>query len=220
MQINSQVGLTQRMTYMGTAQFTYSLGLYKKTYYAPWGQRFDDRYFVDSDGTEWYMGAWGSSFSNPAGFYGTFSTGGAGFYLSNAGPPGDIWQAGNWKYEMYSSGTLYRIYDPNGNIHELVYDGNNLLSEVKEVSTGRKITFEYDSGSSYINRAVFPGGNTKIHYTYSSGKITSIIIKDSAGTTLESLDITYTSGGLPASITKDGDSNSTITYSYQNIGSG
>ncbi len=219
-QINNQRGLTQRKTSIGNGHFTYSIALYVKQYYDGAGTLHKDRYLIDSDGTEFFLGVATAPIVNPAGFLGTFQSGGVGWYLLNAGPPGDIWQAGNWKYEFYTSGLLYRLTDPNGNIQELKWINGDTLTEVKDLSTGRKLTFELDAAP-LIARSLENGYGSRIYFVYDAAqRITSMEVRDGTAAVVEKLDITYNAQGLINTVTKDGDSASTQTFSYRSVGNG
>lgn len=220
LRINAQ-SLLNRDTNMHNIASTYGLGMHKRTYLNGGGSQQQDRYLVDADGTEFYLGPWSNTPVSPTGFYGTFQSGGQGWYLIGAGPPGDIWQAGNWQYEFYTGGALYKITDPNNNVHQVIYTQMGSWSvptEAKDLSTGRKLTFQYDTPP-YIARIVENGGDSVFHITYdSNNRASSVQLKNSSGTLIEKVDITYTSQGLLSTITKDGDSSSTVTYSYVNQG--
>jgi hypothetical protein len=110
--VNSQLTLVgARQTSIRNGNFTYSIGFY---------QYGSSRYFLDADGSEFYLGSWSGSITNPAGFMGTFQTISGGHKLTNAGPPGEIWAAGNWEYE-FTGKNLTKITDPAGNAQVITW---------------------------------------------------------------------------------------------------
>ena len=210
-QINNQFILPTRTTAFANANFTYSIGVFYYQYYDGGGTMHRERWLVDGDGTAVYVGNWTDSPTLPSFFKSSLNSNAT--VLSNAGPPGRISYAGNYKYEFTTGGALYRITDPQGNIQETTYDSNGKLTTVTDLSTGKTLSFDYGGGS-YVTRVTENGGETKIDFTYSSDRVTSIKVKDSSLAVMQQLDITYTTDGRINTVTKDGDSASTQTFSY------
>ncbi len=200
-------------TSMMNGNFTYSIGFMVSG---------SSRYFVDADGSEFYVGTTSGSPTPPAGFYGTFSSITGGYKLENAGPPGEIWEAGSWTYEFNGPGSgLTKITDPVGNIRQITWalkSGQNHPVEIEEVGTGRTVTLTYDSYPRITQITEDSTGNyTTISYN-GNAKISSIQRKTSGGTVIEKVDLTYfTAGGqqhLLKDVEKDGDTASKLSFTY------
>ncbi|MBN9519235.1 hypothetical protein J0H58_12055 [bacterium] len=200
-------------TSMMNGNFTYSIGFMTSG---------SSRYFVDADGSEFYVGTTSGSPTPPAGFYGTFTSITGGYKLQNAGAPGEIWQAGSWTYEFNGPGSgLTKITDPVGNIRQITWalkSGQNHPVEIEEVSTGRTVTLTYDTYPRIIQITEDSSGNyTTISYN-GNAKISSIQRKNNSGTVIEKVDVTYfTASGqqhLLKDVEKDGDTTSKLSFTY------
>ncbi|MBX9681403.1 MAG: hypothetical protein K2X38_21825 [Gemmataceae bacterium] len=218
LQINNQTKLVGRKTTLGNANFTYSIAVVYYSYLNSGGTQIKERYLVDADGTAVYIGSgWTGTPSVPSYFKGNLQS---NTVLANAGPPGKISYAGNYKYEFLSGGALSKITDPQGNIQQLTYDSNGRLTTVTDQNTGKTITFLYNTGADRPYRVVENSGESKIDFTYVSDRVTSVKIKDSTLNVMQQLDITYNGQGLISTVQKDGDSSSLMTYTYYTQGNG
>lgn len=214
--IDGQTNFPTRATAMGNANFVYGMRVGSMT---PAGGSSARWFLIDGDGSEHDYGAASGSPTAPAYAHSTLAVTGSGFTLTSAGPPGSAEFAGNFNYEFDSAGKLLIITDPSGNDQSLSYDSNGDLVDVTDVNSNRSLQFEYDTPGT-IARIVEGGGHRVTHLSYGSGKLTEILEKDSLGTTVRDVDLTYNGDGLLASVRKNNDSASVISLSYVDQGNG
>ena len=212
--INSQSNFSSRFTILGGAAFTYGIEIRDALV-----NSVAHRFLIDGDGSEFDFGVASGSLTAPPGFYAQLTNTSTGYLLTGAGAPEEIFRAGNYSYEFGSTGALLSITDPGGNTQTLTYDSSGYLTHVEDINTGKLLTFEYDTPG-YVARIVQNGSGATTHLAYTGGKITSVILKDSLGVTVRSAALSYNTNGLLFSVTKDGDSATTITFSYSYAGNG
>lgn len=176
-------------------------------------------FVVDGDGAEHDFGVASSAPAAGDGVFSSLTQVTGGYLLSGAGAPENVNSAGNYEYEFDTNGILQQITDPQGNVQTLTYDTNGDLIQVDDSSSAKILEFEYDTPH-YIARIVQNGGAAVTHLTYGSGKLTGIAVKDSGGTTIRSLAVTYNGNGVPQTVTRDGDSTTTLTVTYTDAGYG
>lgn len=212
--INTQQRIPSRTTAMGNAEFTYNIEVLETDL----GDG-DHYYVVDGDGTVLDFGPTSSAPAGTAGIYSTLSTvGGGGYELTGAGPLESVYAAGNFEYEFNSSGKLIKIIDPAGNEQDLAYSSGDLVS-VTDASTGRAITFEYDTPGT-IARVIENSGEAETHLSYSSGKLTQLLLKDDSANVIRRVDYTYNADGLLETVKRDNDNDTLITFDYVYGGNG
>lgn len=215
--INSQTRFPSRTTVMGNADFTYGIHVRQETISVN-GSNETHFFVIDSDGTELDYGITSSAPTPAPGVHAVLSQITGGYTLTGAGEPGEIWRAGNYSYEFDSAGKLIELTDPSGNVQEVTYDGSGYPIEVTDLSTNRSVEYEYDTPG-FIARVVEAGGAATVNLAYTSGKLTEIQITDATPTVLTEVDLAYSSGRL-SQVVRDGDSASTINFTYQDSGNG
>jgi RHS repeat-associated protein len=211
--INSQTRFPTRTTNMGNASFTYAMEVRV-------GAASDQTlhwWVIDADGEELDFGPTSSAPTPGTLIFSQLSAITGGWKLEDAGPPESVDAAGNYTYEFDSNGKLVEIVDPAGNIQELTYDLNGDLEEVEDLSTGRVITYEYDTPG-YIARIVEAGGDAVHHLSYTSNRLSGSVLKDSIGTTIREVAFTYNGDGLLSKIRRDQDSGTDIDFTYKHMG--
>lgn len=222
--VNTQSKFSAEMSAVGFGgSFTYGIAVRAGT--------DGRRYVIDEDGTEISFGAasnpWLRLFPGFLGFTppsvpepGVFSKLiflGGGWLLNDAGPPGNLHKAGNYRYLFDYSGALHLLIDPSGNIQYVAYS-NGLPVSVTDVGTKKSITFEYDQPG-LIARIVENGGAAVSHLTYGADKrLTAIGLRDRNGVRINEAAYGYDSKGRLTSLTADNDPASTVTWIYTDIG--
>lgn len=202
---------------MRNAYYTYSIGLFNAG---------GSTHLIDADGSAYNVGTWDGVSTKPAGFMGTFQALPAGeMKLYNAGPPGEIWQGGNWTYFFDGWYRLKKIVDPAGNIQEVTWSNSGSWRwpvEVTDLSTGRKLTFTYSPSASSnpfeVQKITESSTGDYTEFVYNSNDKLSIVYrKDSANNVLEKVEITYyndTNLDRIKDVTKDDETASKITFTY------
>lgn len=130
-----------------------------------------------------------------------------------AGPPGNIDEAGNFKYEFNLAGRLTSITDPSNNKQLLTYQGD-FLKQVLDVSSGRKITTVVAGGK--IRKFIENGGSIVTSISYVQDRVASISVATDVETVRH--DFGYDSMGRMASVIRDGQKESRMTFSYRAVG--
>lgn len=202
---------------MRNAYYTYSIGLFNAGGLT---------HLIDADGSAYHVGTWDGVSTKPAGFMGTFQALPAGeMKLYNAGPPGEIWQAGNWTYFFDGWYRLKKIVDPAGNIQEVTWSNSGSWRwpvEVTDLSTGRKLTFTYSPSASNnpfeVQKITESSTGDYTEFVYNSNDKLSIVYRrDSSNNVLEKVEITYyndTNSDRLKDVTKDDEAASRITFTY------
>ena len=215
--VNSQERFsTSSSPFFGNAAFTYGVRVTEETIDTGGGPAL--HYILTSgDGAQFNYGPTSSAPTQEPGVYGVLSVTGSGYELTDAGPPEEIFKAGNFNYEFDSNGVLLKVIDPAGNEQELTYDTGGEPLEILDVSSDRVIEFEYDTPGQ-VARIVENGGFAVTHLTYASNRITEIVLKDALGTTIREAEFTYNGDGLLETVTRDGDASTELTFDYTDAG--
>jgi RHS repeat-associated protein len=213
--INSDLPSVQIQKWMGNALFTYGAQI------ALTSDPMPKRILVDGLGNQYDYGDSVSGYSpkTPGVFPPLYETS-SGYTLSQAGAPDEMYKSGNFEYFFDYSGRLQTITDPNGNIQEVAYNFSNKPTGVTDLSSQKEVTFGYGSNG-LINEVTENGGFAKRLITYDLGsKVTSIVTKNASNATERTLDITYDLDDRMYTVTRDLDTATTATITYQNGGEG
>lgn len=211
--INSQSYFPNLAGPMGNARFTY--GIHGRILTKD-GQQYS--MILDSDGQELNLGEYPGAFDPEPGIYSTPVLGSTTFSLEGAGPPGMIDKAGNFTYEFsQTNGKLLSVTDPEGNIQTVQYNGNGDPTSVLDVSSGRSITFEYDTPGR-IARIVEGQGTAVTHLSYAGNLLSGSVLKDSNQNVIREIAMTYNAEGLLSNYIVGNDSTSQVNFSYQHVG--
>ena len=214
-----------KQTALGNADFSYGLSVRFAT--RPDGQGIM-LMVLDGDGTELEYGTYlfGASTINPeSGIYSELEDlGVGGFRLKYAGEPGRVEERGGYEYQFNQTGVLKKLIDPEGNEQELYYGSDGVLTEVRDLSSGRSIYFDHDLGSDLIKSvreglvsgAPIGSEAVRTEFLYNqSGCLSRIVSKSGAGVEVQSLDMDYAAGCRVSSVKTDNDPNRVITFSYE-----
>jgi len=161
--INSQSLFPTRTTDLGNASFSYGIEILTATINGT-----PRRFVIDGNGTELDFGPTSGAPTGEPGVFSVLTVNQNSYTLSGAGAPESIHEAGNFTYEFNSNGQLTSLTDPSGNTQALTYNSEGDLSLVTDLSSGRILTFEYDTPGQ-VTRIVENGGVAITHLTYSSG---------------------------------------------------
>jgi YD repeat-containing protein len=177
--------------------------------------------YVKSDGSLWYFGGTGTSFTlkSPANATASLTNDGTYWTLT--------FQNGEKRIFSYVSGSLLQIVDRNGNTTQLTYNGSNQLTTVTDAASrhlyftytgsvvtsvtsdfGVSLSYIYD-GSGRLSTVTKPDGSSW-NFTYNSASLISSV-KDGSGIVLESH--TYDSAGRGLTSSQAGGVNA-VTVSY------
>ncbi|MBL7661753.1 RHS repeat protein [bacterium] len=211
-------------TVFGNAAFTYGISVEAHVVQGVNGPEV--RHFLfDADGYALEMGVDGHSPVRPPGMYSELSWDEEeGYELNGAGPPGEIFRAGDYRYEFNEFGHLERVVDPRGNVQELRYDVHGYqLERVDDLSTGKYIEYQYDEIGGLVSRVVEGSGSEAVvsHFSYDvEGRLGVIETKTAAGVRIRRVDISYDGFGRIFEVVKDEDQQTKATFSYQYYRSG
>ncbi len=201
--------------YMGNGFFTYGIEV------ALIGSSNPQRMLIDGAGFEYNYGLQSSGPSpKTAGVYPTLTQSSGGFVLDDAGAPDEIFRSGNFTYEFDTAGRLLKISDPNGNEQLLSYDSSDRPELVTDSSSGKTLEFHYGSNGK-IDKVTENGGAAYQEIGYNGNDlITGITTKNAAHSTIRSLALTYDGADRVSTVTRDGNSATTVTVSHKNDGHG
>lgn len=140
-----------------------------------------------------------------------------GYELRNAGPPDKIRYSGDYTYRFDTNKKLRSIIDPQGNVQQLIYNGDGKLMSVLDVPSNKTINFEWTGNR--ITRVIENGGGASSQLFYDvSGKLTEIRTLGGDNTLLGKSVFTYDSAGRLSTLTEDDNATTRITFDYVSLG--
>jgi YD repeat-containing protein len=153
---------------------------YEETVFAGSGVSTGYMVYARADGSLWYFGGSGSSFTlaSPSNTTATLTNNGTTWTLT--------FRNGEKRQFSYSLGSLTAIIDRNGNTTQLTYDGLNRVTTVTD-PTGRHLYFQYLNGSSTSPvSSVTSDISLSLSYTYDSqGRLTLVTKPDQTTLTFQ-----------------------------------
>jgi len=205
---------------------TYRTGIFGPNWRSTYEERINNDpnnpSYLKADGSLWYFGGFGTSFTlkSPANVVISLTNDGTYWTMT--------FQSGEKRIFSYASGSLLQIIDRNGNTTQLTYNGTNQLSTVTDPASrhlyftytgavvtsvtsdfGVSLSYTYDASGRLI-KVTKPDGSSW-NFTYNaSSLITSVT--DGAGIVLESH--TYDSGGRGLTSSQAGGVNA-VSVSYR-----
>ena len=212
---------------MGNGTFTYDIFVSHRPVYDGSCNATEHWFVVDGDGTQLDFGPYGTAGSiDPVATQRIFSklnrvldSNGnvVNWYLVHAGPPGHIKSYGNFTYFFRGNGQLLQVTDSQGNVQQLVYGGTNgiQLQSITDNSSQKTVTFNYDSGSVFINGVNVGSGLCQNLLSYINGNLVGTNVRNpTSGVVLSSASFDYNSDNTIATLHRSGAAANDIKFAY------